>query len=248
MHRVQSLILGRSLPQILEIDPSKLGLLSREEFLYLLTVCGALWRHSGKGSEPHAELTTGLHSDSYVNVPLVLQHEVICSLIGYQLLLRFTPSQQIHWVVGSANSAIPLAKAVAEILGAKHGIPQKSADGAQVWDRGAYDIKRDERVLQVEEQLTTGQTIEAVRNGIRKAYRESPIRRIKFCNIGLVFVHRGSSFLFDKRRAGVLPLIHLEESMRVWDPKKEGCSLCDAGSVAERPKENWTAFVGRQSE
>src|SRR5437016_1869736 len=68
---------------------------------------GAMWIHDGKPSRPHALLTSGLHSDGFVNCSLVTQHASLLERIvqgGDGLAPRL--SDTADWVIGSAMGAV----------------------------------------------------------------------------------------------------------------------------------------------
>jgi orotate phosphoribosyltransferase len=79
---------------------------------------GAIWMHTGESSRPHALLTSGLHSDGFVNCTFVTQYPGLVRrmVVEGDGLAPLLPSQKTDWVIGSAFGAITLAYAVAERL------------------------------------------------------------------------------------------------------------------------------------
>jgi len=79
---------------------------TQEEWIGEYESLGALWIHDGDMSKPHAELTSGKHSNGFFNSSLVIQHptlmvEAIRNLIGDLVL-----ESGEHIVIGSAMGAI----------------------------------------------------------------------------------------------------------------------------------------------
>ncbi|MCX7804993.1 MAG: hypothetical protein N3A38_07350, partial [Planctomycetota bacterium] len=69
---------------------------------------GAIWLHCGDPKAPHAMLTSGLHSDGFVNATAVtcradLMEEILESRNG--LALHLEDALGAHWVIGSAMGA-----------------------------------------------------------------------------------------------------------------------------------------------
>lgn len=194
---------------------------------------GAIWLHDGSSRNPHALLTSGLHSDGYVNCTLVVQRPVLVrSLLtaqdGLRTLLPDAGSKP-DWVIGSAMGAITFAYAVGEQLGAQAGFTEKDGEGMKL---GRFNLPAGARVLVVEDVISTGgstlKTIDALRR----------CEAIDLLPYVLCLVNRsGKDRLGDFQvKALLTPSIH------TWKP--EACPLCQKGSTAVRPKEHWTELSG----
>lgn len=245
-------VLKMNLPEILNLKAGKIDrFLAMEEIEYIFKSLGAFWHHPGKKNiqAPHAKLTTGKHSDIYVNCPLVLCHSSLCQIMGEQISRHVlnTYEGKIDWVTGSDSSALALSKDVANFLGAKWHPMQKlkieGQDERQVWEKMV--IGRDETVLHVEELMVTSETAHRVRKGIREAHPDYPIN---FVPILPVLVFRPSKKDFPPKvpaiidGSEVIPILNYRTF--VVDPKKKKCPLCAKGSEALHPKgENWRHMV-----
>jgi len=114
----------------------------------------------------HFRLSSGLHSGRYLQCALVLQYPDIAERLAAALAEKFSRTEKIDLVIGPALGGITLAYEVARALGAR-GIFTERQDGAMVLRRG-FAIKNGERVLVVEDVVTTGgstkEVIEVVKN------------------------------------------------------------------------------------
>lgn len=101
----------------------------------------------------HFALSSGLHSEKYLQCALVLQHPDIAEKMSGELAKKFS-KEKIDVIVGPALGGITLAYEVARALGAR-GIFTERREGAMMLRRGFY-IERGEKVLVVEDVVTTG--------------------------------------------------------------------------------------------
>jgi len=109
----------------------------------------------------------------------------------------------------------------------------------QVWEKMV--IKPYEYVLHVEELMVTSTTALRVRNGIRKAHPDYPIKFVPFLPV-LVFRPQKNNNIEKIDNSKILPVLSYETF--VVDPKKETCPLCAKGSKALKPKgENWVTMI-----
>ncbi len=234
--------------QLLALPPSELirikpSLVERpmdqEEIEAIFKACYALWVHPGDRNPraPHAILTSGKHSNGYINCLQVLCPSNLCQIMASQvvILLRSVYDGPVDWVVGSDSAALGLSKDVANTLDACWHPMQKGPDKAQLWEKMV--IPAGAKVLHVEELMTTALTSRAVREGIRQGNPNS----VEFVPFLPVLIHRpapGEGQEVDGSR--VIYLLHYDIS--VYEPDK--CPLCQAGSEVLKPKgENWQRLV-----
>jgi len=235
-------LLAKGRMELLALQPEDVAgrQLQRDEIEAIFGACDAFWLHPTERSPeaPHALLTSGLHSNGYVNCRLVLMRTNLCQIMAAQLvqLLRGNYQGTIEWVVGSHSAATDLTKDVANLAGANHYPLEKGPDDTQVW--GKVVIPEDASVLHVEELRTTAKTTLAVRSGIRKG-NPYPVNFIRWLPI-----------LIDRPEAGqgnevdgslVISLVRYE----IWTSRPEACPLCQHGSKVVRPSElrNWQMLV-----
>ncbi len=211
---------------------------------------GAIWMYKGppRKEAPHALLTSGQHSNGYVDVGSYLkghptEREEMASLMLEQIPGDWRDG--LDAVVGADTSSTDLAKDIANLAGIRHIVMLKTENEqgkAQTWSPENQLLKDGELVLQVEELVTTAVSALMVRQGIRKV---NPGVAFKFAPLLPVIVDRsdplrGVEAVEDSR---ILSLLRLRISN--FDPGPSSCPFCQAGSEAIKPKEgtNWQRLV-----
>lgn len=217
------------------LDP----VLTQKEFEHALQICDAFWVYAGEPcpNRPHALLTSGAHSNGYVNLGAVLREFVAFRrLMALGLVGMFRTkygSGHISCVVGSATSATDLAGNVAGVMGARHLRMEKGEDKGQTWPAGQSPILPGDIVLHIEELVTTASSTEAVRKGIADAHDFD----VQFASYIPCVVDR-SDPAKGLLRVGKSEFISLfRYTIQNFDPPL--CVYCKAGSEAIPPKANW---------
>ena len=214
--------------------------LTWEEYRHIFKLCDALWLHSGNPTDPHAELTSGKCSDGFIDTLRVLCYPNLCQIMAMMLVRMIKDYRHSDlwclpdWVIGSDHAGATLSFAVAGYLNARHDFTSKGPDGAQIWNR--FEIQPGERVLQVEELVTTTKTLQAVRDGIIKGNPHP----VTFSPVVMTLVHRSDVYQLDDETS-ILYCEHYD--IQTWDPTE--CPLCAAGSKRLRPKQNWAELTGK---
>jgi orotate phosphoribosyltransferase len=103
--------------------------------------------------EGHFILTSGLHSEVYLQCALVLQYPKIAAEFGQAIAEHFR-SEEISAVVSPAIGGIVIGHEVARALGARFMWTERQ-DVAMVLRRG-FSVSENENVLVVEDVVTTG--------------------------------------------------------------------------------------------
>lgn len=224
-------------------------LFNEEQWLAGFKELGALWKHDGNPKRPHALLTSGKHSDGFVNCELVLESPQLLRQAAVILANRLnTRGMRAHGiidrVVGPAMGAITFAHELAfEISQLQHrknclrGYTEKSEQGGKsVMVFGRTKVKKGEYILCCEDVFTTGgsvaQTIKAVVDAGAIALPWIP-----------VLVNRSDATMLGDKV--IIALVTVP--MQTW-ASQEDCLLCQAGSEAIRPKggengENWARLT-----
>ncbi|SEJ27247.1 orotate phosphoribosyltransferase [Propionispira arboris] len=109
--------------------------------------------------EGHFLLTSGLHSPMYVEKFNVLQHPVYTEQLCTALAEKFA-DQKIQTVVGPVTGGILLAHEVGKALGTR-AIFTERENGKMAFRRG-FKLEKGERVLIVEDIVTTGGSVKEV--------------------------------------------------------------------------------------
>jgi orotate phosphoribosyltransferase len=196
-------------------------MLKREELLKLFESAGAI-RHG------HFELSSGLHSGTYVQCALVLQYPRFAEKLGQGLSALFSDAN-IDVVVSPAIGGLVIGQEVARALPEPKstiggGVPalfvERDASGTMTLRRG-FSLKPDQHVLVVEDVWTTGgSTQEAIR-----VVEEAGGRVIA---AGALIDRSGGTIEFPVESQALLDL-----PISSYEP--EDCPLCRQGSTAIKP-------------
>ena len=126
---------------------------------HLLTI----FEQTGALLEGHFQLTSGLHSSRYLQCALVLQYPEHAEFVGRALAAKFS-DDRVDAVVAPAIGGIIVAHETARAIGVRALFTERES-GVMTLRRG-FRLTRGERVLVVEDVVTTGgstrETIEAV--------------------------------------------------------------------------------------
>lgn len=172
-----------------------------------------LFIQTGAIMEGHFLLTSGLHSPMYVEKFQVLQHPKHTESLCKALADKFA-DQNIEVVVGPVTGGILLAHEVGKALGTR-AIFTEREDGKMTFRRG-FKLAKGERVLIVEDIVTTGGSVKEVVDAV-KAQVGIPV------GIGMLVNRSGGKVDF-----GGVPYQALL-NLTVTTYKPEACPLCQAG-------------------
>lgn len=114
----------------------------------------------------HFLLTSGRHSDRYFQCALVLQHPEYTGELCRELASRFA-GQRVDVVVGPAMGGILISYEVARCLGVRSLFAERE-NGKMTLRRG-FSISPGERVLVVEDVITTGGSVKEVIEAVGQA-------------------------------------------------------------------------------
>lgn len=166
----------------------------------------------------HFVLTSGRHSDTYVQCARVLEDPALTTRLAKAIAERIPQGEHIDLVAAPAVGGIIIGFAVAQALGVKFIFSEREA-GKMVLRR-AFQIPEGARVLVVEDVVTTGGSVAEVVELVREAGGEVA---------GVAsLIDRGGVKAFD---APFWPLLQLE--VESWDPAS--CHLCASGVEVYSP-------------
>ena len=188
-----------------------MAVLTEAEFLELLKDTGALL-------EGHFLLSSGLHSQKYVQCARLLQHPKLAERACRALAERVRSWGEVDAVVGPALGGIIVAHELARALGARGMFAEREA-GRMTLRRG-FEIVPGERVLIAEDVVTTGRSSLEVAELV--------------ASLGGKVV--GVACLVDRRPGGgfPFPLVSLARlAIEAFPP--EECPLCRRGLPVEKP-------------
>ena len=101
----------------------------------------------------HFKLSSGLHSEKYLQCALILQYPDIAAKLS-KALVKKLDAGKIDLVIGPALGGVTLAYEVARACGCR-GLFTERQDGKMVLRRG-FSINRGEKAVVVEDVVTTG--------------------------------------------------------------------------------------------
>ena len=133
--------------------------MTQEEVRALLVQTGAIM-------DGHFLLTSGLHSPHYVEKFNVLQHPAYTAQLCAAMAEKFKDAE-IETVVGPVTGGILLAHETGKSLGTR-AIFTERVDGKMTFRRG-FSLREGERVLIVEDIVTTGGSIKEVIEVVKAA-------------------------------------------------------------------------------
>jgi orotate phosphoribosyltransferase len=168
--------------------------------------------------EGHFILSSGLHSDRYIQCALVLQHPRVAE----QLCVELGPKVGelgAKTVVAPALGGVIVAHEVARALGLRALFTERQ-DGEMALRRG-FHLEHDEPVLVVEDVITTGKSTRETIDCVEDAGG-------KVLGIGALIDRSGGKVEFDVPRVALVTL-----NVETYDP--ENCPLCKAGKPAVKP-------------
>lgn len=209
---------------------------------------GAFWVHDGSSRRPHAILTAEKrggkrHSSGFFDSELVMEDSFILDKAAFDLVhlleRRGLKLNSVDRVVGPAKGAITLAHDVARRICSSRSCSrpclrsyaekETDGDGKRIFVFKRTSIRPGERILIVEDVLTTGEsanlTAKAVVSlgGTVLPFVGALVNRSRFVKV------RGKK---------IVALV--KHPMPAWVPGK--CPLCKNGSRAILPKENWAVL------
>ncbi|MDI6713320.1 MAG: orotate phosphoribosyltransferase [Anaerosomatales bacterium] len=159
----------------------------------------------------HFQLTSGRHSDTYVQCARVLEAPALTTRLARAMAERVS-ANGVDLVAAPAVGGIIIGFAVAQALGVKFIFSERE-QGVMRFRRG-FTVPAGARVLVVEDVVTTGGSVAEVIALVREAGGE-PVAVTSI-------IDRGGPKAFD---VPLHPLLRLEVDS--WEP--DSCALCASG-------------------
>ena len=195
----------------------------------------------------HALLTSGKHSDGFVNMSNALtDHDIIESVFASSAdLVEFCDENNVTVLCGQAMGSIGFAAILAQSLQAHVAVrPIFTEKDGDLMSLNRFDVK-DQNVLLIEDVTTTGSTslksLKAIESkggtvvGIYTAVNRSGKITIEFS---------GPGPLRELRSIPILSALDVE----IKTFEASDCPLCANGSEAIKPKANWDLLTQKQSD
>jgi orotate phosphoribosyltransferase len=166
----------------------------------------------------HFELASGLHSDTYLQCALVLQHPRVAARLCRRLAKNWR-SEKIDVVAGPATGGIIISYELARQLGAR-AVFLERVEGKLALRR-AFSIAPGERVLAAEDVMTTGGSVTEMLDAIKQAGGD-------IVGVACLVDRGGLKRVAEHRTASIL-----EMDLPTYKP--EECPLCKKRVPIQKP-------------
>ncbi len=186
-------------------------MLSREEII-------TIFKDKEVMLEGHFLLTSGRHSDKYMQCAKLFQYADVSEVICKQLAEQFADIE-IDMVAGPAIGGIIMAYEMGRQLGVKNVFAERE-NGKMTFRRG-FEIPKGARVLVTEDVVTTGGSVKEVMELIRAVGGE-------VAGVGSIVDRSNGAVDFGVPFRAVL-------AMEVISYDPDGCPLCQSGIPAVKP-------------
>ncbi|MCD6521886.1 orotate phosphoribosyltransferase [Candidatus Calescamantes bacterium] len=171
-----------------------------------------IFEEKGALLKGHFLLSSGLHSDTYLQCALVLQYPDLASFLTEELTKNLG-IEKVDVVIGPALGGIILAYEVARKIGAR-AIFAERVEGRMQLRRG-FAVHKGERVLLVEDVITTGASLKEVEDLVKE-------KGGIIVGIGTIVDRSGGNSLFGSKVKALLTL-------KIQNYLPEKCPLCRKG-------------------
>lgn len=185
--------------------------MNREDILKVLEEAGVLL----KG---HFLLTSGKHSERYLQCAQLFKDPEYSRIISKVLVEKYK-EEKIDLVVGPAVGGIILAYEVARQLNVRN-IFMERENGKMTLRRG-FDIKEGERVLVVEDVVTTGGSVKEVIDVIKEMGGT-------IIGVGSIVDRSSNNRKFEEELKSVIKF-----NIETFEP--ENCPICKEGKPVVKP-------------
>lgn len=177
-----------------------------------------IFKTTGTIMEGHFRLTSGLHSGLYVEKFRVLEHPRYTEILCREIARRYE-NDGITLVVGPAIGGVIIAYEVARALGVRSIFCERE-DGKLVLRRG-FQISPEDRVLVVEDIVTTGGSVKEVLEVVQQS-------GATIVGVGLLVDRSNGKANLGYRTEALL-------TMQVTTHQPDDCPLCQQGLPIVKP-------------
>lgn len=175
------------------------------------------FRETGAYLKGHFRLTSGLHSDEYLQCALVLQHPAVAEQMGRELSALLPPSAV---VAAPALGGLIIGHEVARARGVRFLFTERDPAGKMVLRRG-FSVQPGEVAVVVEDVVTTGGSTREVIEVLRSLGAQ-------VAAAGSIIDRSGGRVDLGVPRFALATL-----EVKSWDP--QDCPLCREGMPVEKP-------------
>jgi len=175
---------------------------------------------AGAIQKGHFKLTSGVHSDTYIQCAQVMQHPEFMHTLCSELGKKFR-GEDIDVIVGPAIGGIIMAHVMARVLGPWVRAIFTERENEKMTLRRSFEIKEGEKVLVVEDVTTTGSSVREVINIVKS-------RQGKVVGVGVLIDRSGGKVDFGIKTKKLLTV-----DIKTYLP--EECPLCKKGIPVVKP-------------
>ena len=178
------------------------------------------FEQAGAIQKGHFKLTSGVHSDTYIQCAQVMQHPEFMHNLCSELGKKFR-GDDIDVIVGPAIGGIIMAHVMARVLGPWVRAIFTERENGKMTLRRSFEIIQGEKVLVVEDVTTTGSSVREVIDIVNS-------RQGKVVGVGVLIDRSGGKVDFGIKTEKLLTV-----DIKTYLP--EECPLCKKGIPAIKP-------------
>ena len=178
------------------------------------------FEEAGAIQKGHFKLTSGVHSDTYIQCAQVMQYPGFMHNLCSELGKKFR-GDDIDVIVGPAIGGIIMAHVMAQVLGPWVRAIFTERENGKMTLRRSFEIKEGEKVLVVEDVTTTGSSVREVIDIVNS-------RKGKVVGVGVLIDRSGGKVDFGIKTEKLLTV-----DIKTFLP--EECPLCKKGIPVVKP-------------
>jgi len=178
------------------------------------------FEEAGAIQKGHFKLTSGVHSDTYIQCAQIMQHPEFMHNLCSELGKKFR-GDDIDVIVGPAIGGIIMAHVMARVLGPWVRAIFTERENGKMTLRRSFEIKEGEKVLVVEDVTTTGSSVREVIDIVKS-------RKGKVVGVGVLIDRSGGEVDFGIKTEKLLTV-----DIKTYLP--EECPLCKKGIPVVKP-------------
>ena len=178
------------------------------------------FEEAGAIQKGHFKLTSGVHSDTYIQCAQIMQHPEFMHNLCSELGKKFR-GDDIDVIVGPAIGGIIMAHVMARVLGPWVRAIFTERENGKMTLRRSFEIKEGEKVIVVEDVTTTGSSVREVIDIIKS-------RKGKVVGVGVLIDRSGGKVNFGVKTEKLLTV-----DIKTYLP--EECPLCKKGIPVVKP-------------
>lgn len=178
------------------------------------------FEQAGAIQKGHFKLTSGVHSDTYIQCAQVMQHPEFMHNLCSELGRKFR-GDDVDVIVGPAIGGIIMAHVMARVLGPWVRAIFTERENGKMTLRRSFKINQGEKVLVVEDVTTTGSSVREVMDIVKS-------RQGKVVGVGVLIDRSGGKVDFGIKTEKLLTV-----DIKTYLP--EECPLCKKGIPVAKP-------------